>query len=59
MAPASSRSRDSSAGVMRAVAISAALPASAARMAKLSTASSAVIPTTVMPLRGVMSTSPS
>ena len=44
---------------MRAVAISAALPASAARMAKLSTASSGVIPTTVMPLRGVMSTSPS
>ena len=39
MAPASSRSSASSAGVMRAVAISAALPASAARMAKLSTAS--------------------
>ena len=44
---------------MRAVAISAPLPASAARMAKLSTASSGVMPTTAMPLRGVMATSPS
>jgi hypothetical protein len=41
------------------VAISAALPAKVARMAKLSTASSGVMPTTVMPLRGVMATSPS
>ena len=59
MASASTRSSASSSGVMRAVAISAALPASVARMAKLSTASSGVIPTTAMPLRGVMATSPS
>ena len=59
MASASIRSSASSAGVMRAVAISAALPASAARMAKLSTASWGVIPTTAMPLRGVMATRPS
>ena len=59
MAAASARSSRSSSGVMRAVANSAALPASAARMAKLSTASSGVMPTTAMPLRGVIATRPS
>ena len=59
MASARSTSSASSAGVMRPVAISAALPAKAARMAKLSTASSGVMPTTAMPLRGVISTRPS
>ena len=51
--------RTAPSGVMRAVASSAALPASAARMAKLSTASCGVMPTTAMPLRGVITTRPS
>ena len=59
MAPASSRSSSNSSDVMRVVANSAALPASAARTAKLSTASRGVMPMTAMPLRGVMATSPS
>ena len=46
-------SSSSCGSVIRAVAHSAALPARAARTAKLSTASSGVMPTTVMPLRGV------